>query len=418
MNGTFIAGLDIGATAVRAAVGRVTGGAVEIVGAGSASPAGTRKGVIADMAVAADAIARAVAQAGDASGVEIKAVYAGISGCHVAARRCSGATGIKGRAVTEKDVERSLARASDSYVPLERDVLHVLPLGYAIDGQNGIERPVGMSGSTLEARVLVVTAPHAATENLARCCEKAGVELIAPVFEPVALAKAAAEPGSSLAVVDMGGDITSVTVLRGETITWAAVVPVGGSHLTNDICIGLRLTRKEAENLKTRHADASPAPEGAEAVSLTTMHGVRRIEARHLHEIVLPRCQETLELAAQAIAEDIAARGPVSAVVLTGGGSLLRSVEKAAEAVFGVPAARPRPVKGVTQSVPGPAARFATCVGLVLHGFEKEREASGALEGGLGRLASLAGGLFDLRNIGAGFRKILGADAPGSESRT
>lgn len=413
MNGKFMAGLDMGSTKACAVVARVSRGAVEVIGVGTASPSGVRKGAIADMNAAVEAARRAVSQAEDASGVEVKAAYVGVSGGHVKCLSSHGATGIRGKEVSAGDLRRAIEAASALYVPLDREVLHVLPVDYAVDGHGGAVRPVGMTGSRIEVNVKVITASIAVVENLARCCDKAGVEVAGMAFGPVASCRAvlgSEELDSGALVVDIGGDTTDVAVVRGGNMSFVTSLPVGGNHLTNDIAIGLRLSRREAEGIKRKYCRATGPQGGPEEIELATMHGVRKIQARDLAEITRPRCEEIFELARRAI-EGETLQGPVSVAVLTGGGSLLKAMDEVAASVLAVP------VRSATSlaSLPGAPGSpiYSTCLGLILYGVSQERDEAGAfVESAVGRVRQWARGISESKGLGFGFRKLLGVDNP------
>jgi cell division protein FtsA len=372
----FILGLDIGTTKVSAVVGTVVSGRpAEIIGMGLSHSSGLRKGVVVDIEAATDAIRDAVGKASESSGVELNAAYIGVAGGHVKCHESYGATGIKGSEVRKKDIERVIESAAAVYVPLDREVLHVIPSDFIIDGQDGIVQPIGMSGVRLEANVNVITASHAAVENLMRCCEKAGLRVIDRVFEPIASCRAAVradELDSGVVVVDMGGGTTDVAVYKGGVLRHASVLPVGGNHFTNDIAIGLRISHTEAERIKKKFGYAVAAEDGPLDLDVVGIDGTyRRMPGRYLSEIILPRCEEMFGL----IAEDV--RGAMlydlpSFLVLTGGASLMKGMDRVAEASLGLPVRIGMPEgKGIIDGLRNPI--FSTSVGLLLYGLEEEK---------------------------------------------
>jgi len=376
----YILGLDIGTTKVCAVVARILGQGGEIIGAGVAPARGMRKGVVVDMDAAAEAIRKAVGLAEESSGVRLRAAYIGVSGSHIECAESYGAAGIKGREVTRKDIERVIDSASTVYVPLDREVLHVLPSDYVIDGQREIIQPLGMSGVRLEASVRVITASQAALENLMRCCESAGVEVVDAVFEPMASSRAVLMPSESdygAAVVDMGGGTTDVAVFKDGRLKHASVLPVGGDHLTNDLAVGLRVGREEAERVKISHGYAVGGHESPREVEVRGLDGVlRNLDRRHLGEILLPRCEEMFELIATEVRQTLMFSAS-PCVVLTGGTALLEGIDRVAEAKFCLPVRLGVPENGRTvmhkEVVASPI--YATAVGLMLHGMEAERGA-------------------------------------------
>src|SRR4030042_440439 len=184
----IIVGLDVGTTKICAVVGEVVNGALEFRGVSTSSSTGVRKGVVVDIEATVESIKNAVKTAEAKTGVEINAVYVGISGGHIKGFNSYGAVGIRGKEVAQIDLDRVIDSAKAVYVPLDREVLHVIPTGYVLDGQNGIIDPAGMAGMRLEAKVYIVTGAVTSVQNLLKCCEKAGVNVVDIVFEPIASA--------------------------------------------------------------------------------------------------------------------------------------------------------------------------------------------------------------------------------------
>lgn len=381
-------------------------GALEIVGYGQAPSSGLKRGVLVDIGITAEAVGKAVAEAEASSGVRVRAAYIGVAGGHVQYIASYGATGIKGKEVTRRDVDRVLESAAALYVPLDREVLHVLPVDYAIDGQQGIMRPMGMSGVRLEANVRVVTASQSAVENLVKCCGKAGLEVVEAVFEPVAFSRALAranELDSGLVAIDMGGDTTNIAVYRDGALRHASMIQVGGMHITNDIAIGLRLSREEAERVKRKYGRA--VGESPEEIETAGMDGkMRKTPGLYLAEIIRPRCEEIFSLIRKEIEHVLLHERP-SCVVLTGGGALLKDMDRVAEASLGLPARVGVPENGLR--APGLASPLqSTCAGLALYGHEKERGAhDNVLRGVLVRAGEWAKNLFEVKGWGFGSKR-------------
>jgi|Deesub1362A_J573_1020465.scaffolds.fasta_scaffold00444_23 cell division protein FtsA len=376
MSRKFVVGIDIGTTKVCAVVAKAGYDTAEIIGTGFTVSRGLKKGVVVDVDATTQAIREAVSEAEKTSGVELRAAYIGVAGSHIECITSYGATGIKGKEVTKKDVDRVVESASAVYVPLDREVLHVLPSDFVIDGQNGIVQPLGMSGVRLEANVRVITASQAAVETLIRCCEKAGVEVIETVFEPIASSKAilrADELNSGVAVIDIGGGTTDIAVYMQGRFRHASTLPVGGNHITNDIAIGLRLSQKEAERVKKKYGDALGDVDLQDEMDVEGMDGqMKKIPRQYLTEIIRPRCEEIFELIRHELHELYTCP---SCVVLTGGTALLKGVDRIAEALLGLPVRVGAPEGGkalLSEDVLG-SPLYSTCVGLMLYGFEKEK---------------------------------------------
>jgi cell division protein FtsA len=372
--GNIVVGLDVGTTKICAVVAELVNGELEILGVGTAPTTGLRKGVVVDIESTVESIKNAIETAGALTGVQINAVNIGIAGGHIKGFNSYGAVGIKGKEVAYADIDRVIDSAKAVYVPLDREVLHVLPTGYILDGQNGIKDPVGMMGVRLEANVYIVTGAVTSVQNLLKCCEKVGIEVTDIVFEPLASAEAILtdeEKELGVAVVDIGGGTTDIILYKDGWLRNTSVLAIGGNHFTNDIAVGLRVTVSEAERIKKSHglATTSLANDSAE-IQIIQAGNERNILRKYLSEIIQPRSEELLDLIKTELMScsgyDIASTG----LVLTGGGSLLEGFDKMAESVLGLPVriGTPRYVTGGKDMINNPM--YATGVGLVLYGIE------------------------------------------------
>jgi cell division protein FtsA len=373
--GNIIVGLDVGTTKICAAVGEVVDGELKFSGVSTSSSTGLRKGVVVNMEATVESIKNAVKTAEATTGVEINAVYVGISGGHIKGFNSYGAIGIRGKEVTDLDVGRVIDSAKAVYVPLDREVLQVIPTGYILDGQNGIKDPVGMSGVRLEAKVYILTGAVTSVQNLLKCCEKAGVEAADIVFEPLASAEAVLtedEKELGVAVVDIGGGTTDIILYKDGWLRHSSVLAVGGNHFTNDIAVGLRIPVIEAERIKKAHGSAMTMAGDSEELDIVQAGQGKKILRRHLLEIIQPRTEELVDLIKRELlscsAYDMASTG----VVLTGGGSLLDGLDKMAAGSLGMPVriGYPDKISGPENIMNNPM--YATGAGLVLYGFETE----------------------------------------------
>jgi len=380
MRGRYIVGVDVGTTKICAAVARIHKNTMEVIASGTVPSSGMRKGVVVDIEETANSIKMAVKEAESLSGVEIRAAYIGIAGSHMKCMESYGVTGIKAGEVTEKDVERVIDTAGAVYVPLDREIIHVLPAEFLLDGQDGITRPLGMSGMRLEAKVQVITASQPLLENLERALGRSGLKVVRMVFQPVASAMAVLkeeELQDGALLIDFGGGTTDIALYKGGTLRFASVVPIGGLHFTNDVSVGLKLPQKEAERLKRRYG-AGPAPGGhvnntEESVPALDMSGKPvSVDLKELSKILRARGEELFELVRQETARAVVAHPPLCAV-LTGGGSLLKNCAEIAEKWLALPVRQgvPERVKSPVKDMMG-EPRYATAVGLLYYGLMEE----------------------------------------------
>jgi cell division protein FtsA len=374
-----IAGLDLGSTKVSVIVAEQTDDGVDIIGIGSVPCAGLKKGVVVNIDATVRAIRAAIEQAETMSGVKINTVYAGIAGSHVTGMNKEGVAAIANREVTQADVERVLEQAKAIPLPGDRQVLHVLPQQYIVDGHDGIPEPVGMSGVRLEARCHLVTAATHAVENIIKCAERCSLHVAEVVLEPLASAAAVLSPDEreiGVALVDIGGGTTDVIIYVDGAVAHTAVIPIGGINLTNDVASGLRTPVAEAERVKMKYGCASVAMvDEEETIEVPSVggRGPRVLTRRLLAEIIEPRVEEIFSAVQHVLQESGYVELLASGVVITGGSTLLDGMPEMAEHVLGLPVRRgaPQGVGGLVDVVKSPS--FATGVGLAKHGAEQLR---------------------------------------------
>ncbi len=372
--GDLVVGLDVGTTKICAIVGEVRDDHVEILSVGKSPSTGLRKGVVLNIDSTVDSIRRAVNEAGSAAGIDIKSVYVGIAGGHIKSFSSYGAVGIKNGDVSELDIEKAIEAAKAVYVPLDREVLHVIPVEYSVDGQGGIVNPVGMSGVRLESRVQIVTGAVSAVQNLLKCCERAGLEVIDIILEPLASSMAVLsgeEKEQGVILMDMGGGTTDITFYGRGLLRHTSVIAIGGNHVTNDISVGLRLPLSEAERIKTEFASAIPSTGGREEIEIKVAgRESQLIPKQYLTEIVNPRCEELLNIVDGEIRGFGGFERAAYGVVLTGGASMLTGIDTLTQAVLGLPVRTggPEGIGGLKDIVSDPM--YSTGVGLVLYALD------------------------------------------------
>ena len=370
----LIVGLDIGTTKICAIVGNLTEEGIDIVGIGTAPSKGLRKGVVINIESTVASIKKAIEEAELMAGCEIKSVYAGIAGGHIKGFNSQGVIAIKNREVSPEDVKRVIEAAKAIAIPMDREVIHILPQEFIIDDQDGIREPLGMSGVRLEAKVHIVTGAVASAQNIVKSCQRAGLEVADIVLEQLASSEAvlsADEKELGVALVDIGGGTTDIAIFVDGAIKHTSVLSLGGNHLTNDIAVGLRTPMAEAERIKQKYGCCLSSLVGKdETIEVPSVGGRKpRILSRQLLcEILEPRVEEIFTLVNREIVksglEDLIASG----VVITGGSTILEGMPELAEQIFNLPVRRglPQRIGGLIDVVNSPV--YATGVGLVVYG--------------------------------------------------
>ena len=375
-----IIGLDIGTTKICVVVAEPTENGIDVVGIGTHPSRGLRKGVVVDIDATVESIKHAVEEAELMADCEITSVYAGIAGSHIRAFNSHGVVAVKDRDVSIGDVKRVIDAAKAVSIPMDREVIHVIPQEFIIDDQDGIREPLGMSGVRLEAKIHIVTAAVTSAQNIVKCANKAGLNVIDIVLEPLASAEAAlAEDERDLGVclLDIGGGTTDIAVFAEGSIHHTSVLGLGGSHITNDIAGGLRTPFEEAERVKKKFGVAAARFLGSDdVISVPSVGGrkPREVSRKILCEIIEPRVEEILSLARQSLEKEGLEESIPSGVVLTGGCSALAGLPELAEEIFETTVREgiPGNIGGLQDVVRGPM--YATGVGLVLFGAAQGRQ--------------------------------------------
>jgi cell division protein FtsA len=367
-------GLDIGTTKICAVVGEVSGPDINIIGIGTHPSIGLRKGVVINIESTVDSIKKAVEEAELMAGCEISSVCAGIAGGHITGFNSRGIVAIKGPEITENDVERVIDAARAVAIPMDREVIHVLPQEFIVDDESGIQNPVGMAGVRLEAKIHIVTGAVASAHNLVKCANRSGLDVSDIVLESLASGEAVLtdeEKQLGTALLDLGGGTTDLAVFSGKNIKHTFVLALGGNNLTNDIAVGLRAPQTEAEKIKKKYGTCLARDiSGDEMIEVPGLGGreSRKLPRQILGEILEPRMEEIFELTQREIFRAGMENIIPSGFVLSGGTALLSGVTEVAESIFNLPTrlGKPQGIKGLVDVVNNPM--YATGVGLVLYG--------------------------------------------------
>lgn len=377
-----IVGVDLGTTKIAAIIAEVDNNDLKVVGVGSTPSYGLKRGVIVNLEKAVNSIQKAVDEASRMAGFKVDACYAGISGSHIESINAHAmiATSRSGGVITKRDIERVLEQAQAIALPLDREIVHAIPIEYMIDNERGIRDPVGMSGVKLEADVHIVTAAITSAQNIYTALEKAGLKVKDLVLQPLASSYAVLQSDEidlGVGLLDIGGGTTDVAIFYDGAIRHSEVIPLGGEYITNDIAIGLRTPYNQAESIKKKYATLIISPEEKkEEVKVPGIGGRedRNVTGEILYSIVSPRVEEILMITNKAIKRsgfsDVLAAG----VVITGGTARLKGLDRLAEEILNLPVkiGIPKRLGGLTDIVLDPI--YATGVGLILYGFEKKNQ--------------------------------------------
>jgi cell division protein FtsA len=368
----YAVGIDIGTTTVRCVVGHIdaTTGAPTIVGVGSAPNSGMRKGVVAHLAGPGQAIDTALGEAERMSGYQVDAASISINGAHILSTKADGMIAVGGadHEITDGDLSRIEEVATLGKVPANREILEVVPHSYRLDGQDNIKDPIGMTGTRLEinANVVSALAPHLA--NLQKSAEMAKV--VPHVITPAVLAASRAvlseqQLENGVAVIDLGGATTSIAVFEEGDLQYVAVIPLGGSNISNDLAIGLKTDPEIAEKVKLSHAVAIPR-NSSEEITIKHDKEIYTFNTDEIDEIVEARLEEIFDAVQKELKKAGRAGQLPSGVVLTGGAANLKGISSYAKEKLNLAArvGKSSGYGGVAENIDQP--QFATAVGLML----------------------------------------------------
>jgi cell division protein FtsA len=379
----ILVGLDIGTTKIGCIIAELdTERNVKIVGVGTSRSEGLRRGVVVNLEKTVVSIGRAIEEAELMAGVEVRNVYAGIAGDHIRSINSHGVIAVSrgGVEITRADIGRVVDAAKAVAIPMDREILHILPQEFTVDDQRGIKDPTGMAGIRLEVDVHIVTGAVSSAQNLVKAIQQAGYQVRDLVLEPLASSHGVLtddERELGVALLDIGGGTTDIALFHEGSIRHTAVIGLGGNSVTNDIAIGLRTPARDAERIKERYGAAVAStvdPDEEIVVPHMAGQGERRVSRELLASIIQPRMEEILSLARADIKKTGWHDKVPSGFVLTGGAAALPGTVELAEQILAMPVriGRPRGVTGLVDSVDEP--RFATGVGLVIYGRDAGRE--------------------------------------------
>lgn len=385
----YISGLDIGTTKIGVIIAEVNDDSLpKIIGVGTAPSDGLRKGVVVNLEKTVRSIVTALEKAEQMAGIKIDEVYVGIAGDHIRSYNGRGVVAVAGpdNEVTDDDVRRVIDAARAVVMPMDREIIHIIPQEFIVDDQRGIKDPLGMSGVRLETEVHLVTGAITSAQNICRSVERSGLYVKDLVLEPLAssysvLANDERELG--VIVMDMGGGTTDIAMFFEGCIRHTAVVALGGGNVTNDIALVLRTPIDQAEVIKHRYGCCvhSLIENPEEPIEIPGIGGraSRRVAKELLADIIRPRMEEIFRLAVGQIRKSDYANLMTTGIVLTGGGALIKGAVELAEEVFDMPVklGMPKGFSGLIDLAKSPI--HATGVGLILYALSQDYELDGFL---------------------------------------
>lgn len=372
MDEPIVVGIDIGTTKVCTLVARIEGEhSLRILGVGIEPSQGIRRGTIVDLSSATQSISRSIEKAQRTSGLEITSALVSLAGSHISSINSRGVVGISGRVIDNNDVIRALDSAQAVAIPHNREIIHVIQRGFAVDGQDGIRIPVGMHGYRLEVEAHIITAAAATVENIRQCVMASNVQVSQFVLNPLASAEVVlseTERNMGVVVCDIGGGTTDMAIYIDGDVWHTMVLAVGGNHVTSDVAHGLRLSLSQAEEIKKQYGYARAADVADDDTFTTRMFGVDRpvdVKRKELAHIIGARVEEIFTLVLQEIKRSGYDGLLPAGMVLTGGTSAMPGIRSLASEVLGLPVriAGPENLVGLTDQLNSPA--YSTSVGLL-----------------------------------------------------
>ena len=381
----LVVALDIGTTKVCAIAGRKNEhGKLEILGVGKVESVGVMRGVVTNIEKTVNAIHEAISSAERMAKTKFTHVHVGIAGQHIKSLQHRGILTRDNdhTEISQKDIQRLMNDMHKLVLPPGDKILHVIPQEYTVDNEQGITDPIGMSGVRLEANFHIITGQISASNNIHRCVERTSLKVESMTLEPIASAVAVLsdeEKEAGIALVDIGGGTTDITIFQDGIIRHTAVIPFGGNVITSDIKEGCTVMQHQAEALKVKFGAA--LSEEVFDNRIITIPGIKgrdykEISEKNLARIIQARMEEIFDYVVWEIRRSGYERKLVGGIVLTGGGSLLRDIEKLCEFHTGMSARIGVPIEhlghGYTEQVASPI--FSTAIGLLLNGIAFEEE--------------------------------------------
>lgn len=378
--GDVVVGIDVGTTKICTIVGEVRADDIFVIGVGVEPSRGMKKGVVMDVNALINAVSASVHKAERSSRYEIRRAFVSIAGGHVDSRNSKGVVGIANKnGVQIADLERAIDAARAIPLPHNREILHVIPRSYTLDGQDGVRSPLGMHGFRLEVEAHIIMAAASSLQNIEKCVHAAGVTVDRFILNPLASADVVLTNGErdmGVLVVDIGGGTTDIALFVNGSVWHTAVIPVGGWHVTNDIAARFHLPYETAESVKIEYGCADPKSIDPIEQFLVPQFGedtMVQVSRAELAKIIFYRMEELFELINDEIKGSNAGMLAAGAV-LTGGSSQLPGLKTLSADILKVPVrvAQPEKIAGMTDQLMSPS--FSTSVGLLRLGLIMDQE--------------------------------------------
>lgn len=375
----IIVGLDVGTTKVCTIVGlQHPNQELEIIGIGTHPSYGLKKGSVVNIDKTVRSIQNSLEEARLMAGVNITSATIGIAGSHIYSFNSSGVVAIKGKEITQDDVDRVLEAAKAVVIPSDRDILHVIPQEFRVDNTTGIKNPIGMCGVRLEAHVHIVTGSIPLIQNLVKCVEQTGIDAEHVTLQPLASSEAVLsyeEKELGVVLVDIGGGTTDIAVWKDGSLVHSQIIPIGGNHFTNDLAVALKIPHNEAERIKINHG--SVLAEQLNQSAHITVQGLsgtkpREVQLSVVAEVLGARAEELFDVV-RAMVEDKKLINDVSGgFVLTGGGALIKGMPELGEYILmrSCKIGFPIPFGGMTNIMQNP--KYSTVLGLLLEASKRK----------------------------------------------
>jgi cell division protein FtsA len=368
-----IVGLDVGTTKVCTIVGvKHRSSNLEIIGIGSHPSYGLKKGSVVNIPKTVNSIQCSLEEAKLMAGVNFTSATIGIAGSHIYSFNSSGVVAVKGKEITQSDVDRVIEAAKAVVIPSDREILHVIPQEFRVDNISGIKSPIGMCGVRLEAHVHIVTGSVSLIQNLVKCVEQTGVRAERVILQPIASSEAVLtveEKELGVALVDIGGGTTDLAVWKEGSLIHSEIIPVGGNHFTNDLAVALKVPHAEAERIKINHGCVLAEQVNQSAhITVQGLSGAkpREVQLRLVSKVLGARAEELFCIIKDILKErkiDVEITG---GIILTGGGALIKALPELCEYITERPTkiGYPTPFGGMTTIMQNPI--YSTVLGLLI----------------------------------------------------